>query len=196
MIFLQEGEPIHARHLDVQRDHVGQLLADALGATKGSPAVPMTSISGSLEAPRQRVWRTTAESSTIRTRIFSHQWVFLPTFGHAFDPAFLDSLKAGDGLAACALKAPSPVSTQPAQQNLSRARIESNVDAAFASQAGGGYLKAFFFENSQRRLAVEAPHRRPAWLRGCTGRTSAAEELDLDLFAGRTKSVQSPRAIS
>ena len=39
-------------------------------ATKGSEAVPMISISGSLESTSLRVWRTTAESSTIRTRIF------------------------------------------------------------------------------------------------------------------------------
>ena len=39
-------------------------------ATKGSPAVPMTSIEGSLDKISLNVWRTNAESSTIRTRIF------------------------------------------------------------------------------------------------------------------------------
>ena len=39
-------------------------------ATKGSLAVPMTSISGSADSTSLSVWRTTAESSTMRTRIF------------------------------------------------------------------------------------------------------------------------------
>ena len=34
MIFLQEGEPVHARHFDVERDHVRHLLGDALGGDK------------------------------------------------------------------------------------------------------------------------------------------------------------------
>jgi hypothetical protein len=40
-------------------------------ATKGSDAVAMTSMPGSLESTSLNVWRTTAESSTIRTRIFA-----------------------------------------------------------------------------------------------------------------------------
>ena len=48
MIFLQERQPVHARHLDVERDHVRHSArAMRSAATKGSAAVPITSISGS-----------------------------------------------------------------------------------------------------------------------------------------------------
>ena len=39
-------------------------------ATKGSDAVALTSMAGSPESISLKVWRTTAESSTMRTRIF------------------------------------------------------------------------------------------------------------------------------
>src|SRR3990172_592904 len=38
-------------------------------ATKGSGAAPTTSISGSFASSREKIWRTTAESSTTRTRV-------------------------------------------------------------------------------------------------------------------------------
>ncbi len=47
-------------------------------ATYGSPAVPITSISGSESSSAASVCRTTAESSTISTRIFESRISAVP----------------------------------------------------------------------------------------------------------------------
>jgi len=66
---LQERQAIHARHFNIEGDYIGNLFADTFRATNGSAAVPITSISGSDDNTSLSVWRTTAESSTIKTRI-------------------------------------------------------------------------------------------------------------------------------
>ena len=71
MIFLQEGQTIHARHLDIEGDHVRHLFADPVGRHKGiAGRADHFDFRIGLESTSLRVWRTTAESSTIRTRIF------------------------------------------------------------------------------------------------------------------------------
>jgi len=80
-------------------------------ATKGSAAVPITSISGSLERTSLRVCRTTAESSTIRTRILGvlissilprHQYacgpIIEPSLTHDFRNASKPTAEAGISL--------------------------------------------------------------------------------------------------
>ena len=68
----QEGDAVHARHLDVQHDHVGHFVPGcARAATNGSDAVPITSMSGSRRGSRSASGAPTAESSTISTRIFT-----------------------------------------------------------------------------------------------------------------------------
>jgi hypothetical protein len=66
----QEGDAVHARHLDVQGDDVGDLLANALGGHErvGGDADHLDL--RILSRTAARVWRTVAESSMIRTRIF------------------------------------------------------------------------------------------------------------------------------
>ena len=64
----QERQPVHVRHLDVERDDVGIERLDALARDMRIAAVPTTSISGSSASNLASSCRITAESSTIRTR--------------------------------------------------------------------------------------------------------------------------------
>ena len=64
----QEGDAVHARHLDIQRDYVGHF---GLDAPRGNERVRRGAdhlIPGSLDSTSDNVCRTTAESSTISTR--------------------------------------------------------------------------------------------------------------------------------
>ena len=69
--FFKERQPVHARHLDIERDHVGDLLADALSGNKGIAGGRDDLDLGIGGEQVASVWRTTAESSTTSTRVFA-----------------------------------------------------------------------------------------------------------------------------
>jgi len=66
---LQERQAIHARHFNIEGDYIGNLFADTFRRDEWVGSGSITSISGSDDNTSLSVWRTTAESSTIKTRI-------------------------------------------------------------------------------------------------------------------------------
>ena len=76
---LQEGQAVHAGHFDIQGDDIRHLFGDALGRDEGIAGGADDFNFRIADRTSLRVWRTSAESSTIRTRIFA--------FAHRLNPA-------------------------------------------------------------------------------------------------------------
>src|SRR5579863_8154329 len=91
-------------------------------ATNGSDAVPITSICESAERTSLRDWRTTAESSTISTRIFLA--LIIPASHSGYRPEIHhSSVRLGN---------------QPDELDVSVAGVEANLSPKRATHAGGG----------------------------------------------------------
>ena len=78
----QEGHPVHARHLDVEEDHIGQfVLETSRGCERVGDVQPSPRCPDPRSESMMRIWRTDAESSTIRTRSFCS---YMPTSSSRF----------------------------------------------------------------------------------------------------------------
>src|ERR1035441_874035 len=127
-------------------------------ATKGSLAVPITSMAGSSDSTSLRVWRTTAESSTMRTRIFG--WLIAYTSER---------------------RSPQPLTPgcQPVQQHFTRPGVEVNSPAADAAQVGSGHREAFLRQDLHGGLAILGSHRGARGKGPIDGQNiGASEQLD------------------
>ena len=121
-------------------------------ATKGSAAVPMTSISGSLESTSLRVWRTTAESSTIRTRILG---VLINSVCSILILSPALPFRGGIIYASTRHIAQYP-SAQPAEQHFTGPGVEPNVQARSASQTRRDHLKTLGTHDFDRRFTIQS----------------------------------------
>ncbi len=113
-------------------------------ATNGSPAVAMTSISGSPDSTSLRVWRTTAESSTISTRILRVLMISL-SWVRTIDTR-QSSINSSNNTRGSRRSSTSPV-----------LRIEPDAQPRGASQARRRHVKALGPHNLNRTSQFSLP---------------------------------------
>ena len=177
MIFFKKREPIHARHLDIEGDHIGHLFGDALCRDKRDRRPCQ-----SLRSPGRKRARPSASAALRRSRPQSAR-----EFWDSLQSLSLSDLPAAP-YALVPRHARRAVPRRPLQFSRRRSTspvpvLKLDMKTGRASQAGCDDVEALVVQHPQRCLAIQSADRRTRCFRWSPANIAASEKLYFDLAA-------------